>query len=78
VTLADLKQGQRAVVERVQAQGILGQRLLDLGLVPGTPVQAQFVGRGGSPVAYYVRGSLLALRRTTAAQVVVTKEEDWQ
>jgi ferrous iron transport protein A len=74
VTLADLTRGQRGRVKDLRAHGLLRQRLLDLGLVPGTPIQVKFVGRGGSPAAYYLRGSLFALRRETAEQILVELE----
>jgi ferrous iron transport protein A len=74
VTLADLAPGRWGTVHSLRAQGILRQRLLDLGLVPGTPVQLQFVDRGGTLAAYYVRGAVLALRRSTAEQVLVSPQ----
>lgn len=75
MTLADLIQGQRCVVEKVQAPEPLSRRLLDLGFVPGTTVLAQHVnGKGLS--AYYLRGSVFALRQDTAAQIVVKPKGD--
>jgi len=76
VTLADLTRGQWGLVQGLSAQGTLRQRLLDLGLVPGTPVQALFAAKGGSPTAYYVRGSVFALRGDTASQVLVEPKEE--
>jgi DtxR family Mn-dependent transcriptional regulator len=38
------------------------RRLLDLGLVPGTVVTAELKSPGGDPVAYRVRGAVIALR----------------
>lgn len=66
--LADLSPGQSARVVRLSAacQGPERRRLLDLGLVPGTLVKAEFTSPGGDPVAYRVRGALIALRRTQA------------
>ena len=70
MTLADLTRGQWGVVEMVSAEAVLRQRLFDLGLVPGT-LQVRFIGRKGNLAAYYVRGSVLALRRSTAQQVLI-------
>jgi DtxR family Mn-dependent transcriptional regulator len=66
--LSDLAPGQSARVVRLSAacQGPERRRLLDLGLVPGTVVKAEFTSPGGDPVAYRVRGALIALRRTQA------------
>ncbi len=66
--LSDLAPGQSARVVRLSAacQGPERRRLLDLGLVPGTIVTAEFTSPGGDPVAYRVRGALIALRRAQA------------
>lgn len=47
------------------------RRLLDLGFVPGTEVTAELRSSLGEPVAYRVRGALIALRREQAAAVLV-------
>jgi len=66
--LADLAPGESARVVRVSAacQGPERRRLLDLGIVPGTVVTAEFTSPGGDPVAYRIRGALIALRRVQA------------
>lgn len=70
--LAELEPGEVGVIQKITAQGILAQRLLDLGLVPKTKVEALFTSRGGDPVAYFVRGTVLALRLSTAREVIIT------
>jgi len=47
-------------------RGMERRRLLDLGLVPGTRVVAEFASPAGDPVAYRVRGALIALRTQQA------------
>jgi DtxR family Mn-dependent transcriptional regulator len=46
------------------------RRLLDLGFVPGTVVEAEYASAMGDPVAYRVRGALIALRREQADSVL--------
>jgi DtxR family Mn-dependent transcriptional regulator len=64
-TLADLPPGERATVEGIlpACLGAQRRRLLDLGLVPGTEVEAVLSSAAGDPTAYRIRGSLVALRR---------------
>lgn len=64
-TLADLRPGETAEVLGLApaCQGIQRRRLLDLGVVPGTHVTAELWSLGDGPVAYLVRGALIALRR---------------
>jgi len=52
------------------------QRLMDLGIVPGTSIAAEMSSPAGDPVAYRVRGSLVALRREQAAQIQITPPEE--
>ena len=52
-------------------RGVERRRLLDLGLVPGTRVTAEFTSPAGDPVAYRVRGALIALRNQQADMIYV-------
>jgi DtxR family Mn-dependent transcriptional regulator len=72
-SLADLGPGATARVVRIAAacQGLARRRLLDLGVVPGTPITAEFSSPGGDPTAYRIRGALIALRRTQARLIQV-------
>jgi len=67
-SLADLSVGETGVVSgiSVACQGLQRRRLLDLGVVPGTRIQARMRSPLGDPVAYDVRGALVALRRRQA------------
>lgn len=71
--LSDLGQGQRARVVQVlpNLQGHQRRRLLDLGLVPGTVVEVEMGSAFGDPLAYRVRGALIALRRQQAQAILV-------
>lgn len=73
-SVADLKPGQRAVVTRVVAEGALRQRLLDMGILPGTSVDLERTGLGGDPLWVRCQGASLALRRSEAGAVRVAGE----
>lgn len=70
-TLADLRPGQRAVIEWVDPACRIGRRLLDLGLVPGTALSVLRRAPLGDPVEYELRGYRLCLRRSEALRVHV-------
>jgi DtxR family Mn-dependent transcriptional regulator len=53
-------------------RGVERRRLLDLGLVPGTIVKAEFASPARDPVAYRVRGALIALRTQQADMIHIT------
>jgi DtxR family Mn-dependent transcriptional regulator len=72
-TLADLAVGQRGQVRHLDSscRGLERQRLLDLGLVPGTWVEARMRGPLGDPTAYWVRGASIAIRKEMARRVLL-------
>ena len=75
-TLAEAKQGEIVRVLGIHSglQGPQRRRLLDLGLVPGTLVEAELSGASGDPVAYRVRGALIALRRDQSRWIQVDRQ----
>ena len=75
--LAELEPGERARVVRIAArcQGPQRRRLLDLGVVPGTEIVAELESAGGDPMAYRIRGALIALREQQAAWIEVEPVE---
>jgi ferrous iron transport protein A len=64
VPMSDLKHGQRGQVLQLHGAGSLRDRLLDLGLVPGTSI-------AGDPICYLVRGAMIALRSGDASRIQV-------
>jgi len=74
-TLSHLKSGERARVVRISSvcRGAERRRLLDLGLLPGTEVAAEFASPSGDPAAYLVRGATLALRADQARLIEIER-----
>jgi DtxR family Mn-dependent transcriptional regulator len=73
-TLAELQPGESGRVARIAltCAGAQRRRLLDLGVVPGTEITAVLRSAGGDPVAYTIRGALIALRRQQAEWIELT------
>jgi len=72
-TLAEVPVGETVVVTGLSpaCQGPQRRRLLDLGLVRGGTVTPELVSTSSDPVAYRIRGALIALRREQARWVSV-------
>ncbi len=72
-TLAEVAPGESATVAAISSlcRGPARRRLLDLGVVPGTVVHAVMQSAAGDPVAYDIRGALIALRRDQASHIQV-------
>ncbi len=75
--LSALELGEAAQVTSISAlcRGLERRRLLDLGIVPGTVVEAELISPSGDPTAYRVRGALIALRREQSDLIHVTAAE---
>jgi ferrous iron transport protein A len=70
-SLASLRPGSTAIIVDVDATGPQGQRLLDLGFVPNTPIRVLRRAPLGDPSVYDVRGTRFCLRRSEARRVRV-------
>lgn len=66
-----LPPGQKARVAALATDGLVRRRLLDLGFVPGTTIEAIRRSPFGDPTAYGVRGSVIALRREDADRIII-------
>jgi DtxR family transcriptional regulator, Mn-dependent transcriptional regulator len=69
--LSDLELGEEAKVISlsVACRGAERRRLLDLGFVPGTPIEVEMISPAGDPIAYRVRGTVIALRQEQAGVI---------
>ncbi len=74
LTLGDLKLGQQGKVVNIASicQGAERRRFMDLGIVPGTVIEAELTSPSGDPTAYKIRGALIALRREQAQLINIT------
>ncbi|NMA69538.1 MAG: ferrous iron transport protein A [Desulfitobacterium sp.] len=65
-SLSRLKKGEKAYVVDLGLKGLMRRRVLDLGIVPGTILQCVAMAPSGDPVAYLVRGTVIAIRNEDA------------
>jgi Fe2+ transport system protein FeoA len=69
--LVDLREGEAAVIEHIDLPDDFATRLMELGFLPGMIVTAARSAPGGDPRVFRVDGSEVALRKDTAAQLLV-------
>lgn len=69
--LAELAAGERARVIAVDAGSDAARRLMDLGLIRGTPVEVMRRAPLGDPIEVRLRGFMLTLRRSEAEHITV-------
>ena len=75
VSICTLKAGTSAKVSFIRGEHRVLQRLLDMGLTPGTSIKVERVAPLKGPVEVYVRGSKVALGQDIAANVFVEVAE---
>jgi Fe2+ transport system protein FeoA len=75
-TLQDLRPGKTAKVIGLDetCQGFERFRLLDLGVVPGTEIKLALDNPLHDPLAYFIRGAVIALRKEQASKILVNIE----
>jgi len=71
IPLSTIGIGSICQVVSLNLQGLLRRRILDLGMVPGTPIQCIRKSPAGDPIAYLVRDTLIALRSEDAQHITV-------
>lgn len=71
IPLSKLPLKKWGVVTSLMADGMTRCRLLDLGLVPGTVVEAVRRSPAGDPTAFNIRGAIVALRKEEADKISV-------
>jgi len=71
-TLDQLKVGQRASIEAVQGNDAMMQRLLEMGLLEGVPIEVAGIAPLGDPIEIRLRDYRLSLRRSEAARISVS------
>jgi DtxR family Mn-dependent transcriptional regulator len=76
--LSELEPGEAGVVLELSPslRGQERRRLMDMGLIPGTRITAEFDSPSGDPTAYRVRGAFLALRKDQADQIHIQRAQE--
>jgi ferrous iron transport protein A len=71
MSLRNIAKGQNAVISWISAEGEMGRRIRDMGLIPG--VEIQCVGRAPleDPMALRLMGFTLTLRNSEADYIEV-------
>lgn len=74
--LAKLPVGGTARVKELLLTGSMRRRLQDIGLIEGTQVRCLQKSPAGDPVAYEIRGAVIALRSEDSSQVLVQHPQE--
>jgi len=69
--LSDLRKGEAGILEHIDLPEPEARRLMELGFLPGSMVVAARSAPGGDPRVFRVDGAEVALRRETAACLIL-------
>jgi ferrous iron transport protein A len=71
IPLSALPLGKKCKVTKIVSEGLMRRRMLDLGIIDGTVVEALQRSPSGGLVAYFIRGAVIALRSEVAAMILI-------
>ncbi|MFU0831769.1 MAG: FeoA domain-containing protein [Oscillospiraceae bacterium] len=71
IPLTQLPIGAKASVTELLSDGSTRRRMQDLGVINGTQIQSLYKSPSGNPVAYLIRGAVIALRSDVSAKIMV-------
>ena len=72
-TLDTLKIGEHAIVKKINSKNDIKRRLLDIGMTEESQVECVLCSPFGDPIAYWIRGALIAIRKEDAQNIIVEK-----
>lgn len=70
-TVCDLSPGKSGEIVDIEADDTLKQRLLNMGLTPGTTIHFVRTAPLGDPINVKVRGFNLGIRKETAKRIII-------
>ena len=70
-SLAQLAEGEPGILDHLELPEDIARRLMELGFLPGHVIVPARSAPGGEPRVYRVDGSEVALRRETAARLIL-------
>lgn len=71
IPLNELPVGKKARIKMLSKNILPRRRLLDLGLIPNTIVKTERISPSGNPIAFNIRGAIIALRKEEIENVIV-------
>ena len=71
-TLKEVKVGDTVVVTRINGEGAVRRRIMDMGITKGTQIFVRKVAPLGDPIEVNIRGYELSLRKADAEMIEVS------
>lgn len=75
IALSCLRQGDRCIIQSLGLYSGQRRRLRDLGMLPGTVITCAHIAPSGTPMAFWIKGAMIALRTEDCRRIRVTRCE---
>lgn len=66
-----MKKGDCGIIKRLNNKGTIRRRLIEVGFIPGSTVEYVCKSPLGDPKAYFVKGTVIALRKEDSSNIVI-------
>lgn len=76
ITVENLSPGSTAIITGISGDPMIRRRLMEMGVLPGSPLTLIRWAPMGDPAECQIRGYKLSLRRSEAALITVSQEGD--
>ncbi len=71
MTLDKISDGEKVVVKGILIDKDMKRRLMDIGVVEGAVIERVFASPFGNPVAFIIKGAVIALRNDVSSGILV-------
>ena len=71
IPFSKLEINSTGIIKEINCSSNIKRRLLDLGLIPSTPITPIMKSVAGDPIAYEVRNIILAIRKQDSDKIIV-------
>lgn len=71
MSINNLQVGDKAIITKLDVKEDIKRRLLDIGLIEGTQIECALKSPMGNPIAYLIRGALIAIRKEDSKNILV-------
>jgi len=71
MSLSDINVGDKVIIKKINSKENIKRRLLDIGLIEGTQVECVLKSIFKDPLAYLIRGAVIAIRKEDSKDILV-------
>lgn len=73
-----IQEGNSVKIKEILSTSSIKRRLLDIGFIEGTSVTCLLKSPLGDPIAYQIRGAIIALRKEDSQHILVEYDDEYE